>query len=194
MSSDLFEVRVAKVDGTKVTLDVLTDTAGGVDDLCTSRSFALLCLEDCLRRATDIVRSEANNPKKEAEVHRLYAKADNSALHQALPSTDESDWFVNKQWMQENVGRFIESCKLVERRNHLSREELEKREEAIEEKFDGLRNDNYHLWQPARWKDCHNYTLEVVVTDPKWAQHLEVGLHFGTTAYDVWSEKAAATP
>lgn len=190
MSSDLFEVRIAKIAGRKVTLDVLTGLAGRVDDICTSRSFALLCLEDCLLRATDLVPGAWDDPKKRAETKRLRMKNDKGTLHKALPSTDTSDWFVNEKWMQENVGRFIESCKLVKRRNHLPKEELKKREGVIEEKFGGALAVNEHLlWQPLRWKKCHNFTLEVVVTDPKWAKHLEVGLAFGTTAFDVWSEK-----
>ena len=188
MSSDCFEIRVVRVDGTKVVLDVLTSTAGGLTDMCTSRSFALLCLEDALRRATDLVPGEWDDPKKDAEVQRLYAKADKTALHAALPSTDSSDWYVSDKWMRENVGRFIASCTLVERRNHLPDEELRKRELAIEEKFGALYTNKHHLWQPLRWKDCHNYTLDVVVTDPQWAEHLEPGLCFGTTAYDVWWE------
>lgn len=188
MSSDLFEVRVAKVNGRKVTLDVLTEVAIGPDEICTSRSFALVCLNDSLRRAADLVPGEYDDPKKTREVKRLYKKADQAALHKALPPTDESDWFVNEKWMQENVGRFIESCKLVARRNHLPEKELRKREKAIQEKFGGaLYTNQHHLWQPLRWKDCHNFTLEVVVTDPKWAEHLEPGLCFGTTAFDVWS-------
>src|SRR6185436_8190996 len=96
MSSDCFEVRVAKVSGTEVMLDVLTSTAGGVDDCCTSRSFALLVLADALRRATDLVPGEWDDPKRDAEVQRLYAKADANALHAALPSTDDSDWYISR--------------------------------------------------------------------------------------------------
>lgn len=188
MSSDCFEVRVAKVSGTEVVLDVLTSTAGGLNDYAKSRSFALLCLEDALQRATDLVPHDWDEEKRDAEVQRLYRKHEQTALHKALPSTDGSDWYISEAWMKENVGRFIASCDLVERRNDLPDEELRKREIAIEEKFGALYTDKHHLWQPMRWKDCHNFTLRVVVTDPKWAAHLEPGLCFGTTAYDVWWE------
>lgn len=190
MSSDCYEVRFAKLVGNELTLDVLTLTAGGLDDMSCSRSFALLCLADALRRAVDLVRarSDWDEDKRDAEVSRLYAKADQTALHEALPSTDDSDWYVSEAWMKENVGRFIASCTLVERRNHLPEDELRKREIAIEEQFGALYTDKHHLWQPLRWRDCHNYTLKIVLTDPKWAEHLEPGLTWETTAYDVWWE------
>jgi hypothetical protein len=185
--ADLFEIRIAKLDGTKVTLDVLNDFGRGV---CDSESFALLCLDDCLLWAAIRVPGEWTDPKHLAEVQRLKARDDASALRKALPSRNTSNWYKSQEWMKENVRRFIASCKLVERRNDLPEGELENREKAILEKFGGaLYTKQHHLWQPLRWRDCHNYTLEVVVTDPKWAEHLEVGLCFGTTAYDVWWEE-----
>jgi hypothetical protein len=177
------------VHGTKVTFDVLTSTAGGVDDYCSSRSFALLLLADAIRRAAWSVPGDPNDPKRDAEVQRLYAKAKTTALHHALPPTDTSDWYVSEDWMRENVGRFVASCTLVERRNNVGAAELEKREQVIVERFGGqLFTNEAHRWKPVRWAECHNFTLEVVVTEPRWAEHLETGLEFGTTAFDVWYE------
>lgn len=91
--------------------------------------------------------------------------------------------------MRANVGRSVKSTEVVERRNDLPEDELSRRAVAIEKECGGsLRNSQYHQWQPRRWALCHNSTLRVVVTDPKWAAHLEPGLEFGTTAYDVWNE------
>jgi hypothetical protein len=72
------------------------------------------------------------------------------------------------------------------------RNALCRRAVAIEAEFGGaLYTNQAHLWQPRRWALCHNYTLRVIVADPKWAAHLEPGLEWGTTAYDVWFERAA---
>ncbi|MDC0667053.1 hypothetical protein [Nannocystis radixulma] len=188
MSSDCFEVRVASMDGTKVRLDVLTLTAGGLTDLCSSRAFALRVLDDALRRAADLVPGRWDTAQGKAEAQRLRAKWEQTALRAALPD-NRSDWYVSEAWMRGHVGRFVASCTLVERRNFLSEEELSAREREIEEAVGGVCYTNqHHIWQPMRWQRCHNFTLDVVVTDPRWSEHLEVGLVFPTTAFDVWYE------
>jgi hypothetical protein len=190
VSSDCFDVRVKSVEGNEVVLDVLTGTAGGLDDLCASRSFALVALHGALQGAVDTVRYALPEDKSAAEIQRLYAKHDDAALVKAL--ADEGDWYVEPEWMKKNVGRFIASCALVERRNNVGEDELSRRAVAIEAEFGGaLYTNQAHLWQPRRWALCHNYTLRVIVADPKWAAHLEPGLEWGTTAYDVWFERAA---
>jgi hypothetical protein len=191
MSSDCFDVRVKSVRGDEVILDVLTGTAGGYNDLCTSRSFALVVLHHALRRAVDDVRGAWDDPARDKEVQRLYKKHDASALTLAL--ADEGDWYVSEAWMRENVGRFVKECSLVERRNDLDDEELSRRAVEIEREFGGaLYTNQAHLWQPRRWERCHNFTLRVVLADPKWGEHLEEGLTFGTTAYDVWDDRRPA--
>jgi hypothetical protein len=178
MSSDCFDVRIARVEGTEVVFDVLTGLAGDVDDIATSRSFALVLLADALGRA-----SEVASTKNERQ--RLSRKEKGSALAAELRGEDDN-WFVNESWMRKNVGRFVASCDLVERRNHLAPSELERREKEIERQFGGtLTNDQVSQWQPLRWQRCHDFTLRVVVTEPRWAEHLETGLEFGTTASDV---------
>lgn len=191
MSSDCFYVRVKRVDGTNVTFDVLTGMAGGYDDFAMSRSFALTLLNDALTGAADHVPGAWDDPVREKEVARLYDKAKTTMLVQALES--EGDWYVSDDWMRDNVAKYIASVTLVERRNNIGEQALQARQRAIEEEFGGtLYTDKYSTWQPRRWAQCHNYTLDVVVTDPKWASHLEVGLEYGTTAYDVWDDKRPA--
>jgi hypothetical protein len=181
VSSDCFDVRVKSVAGTEVVFDVLTGLAGRVDDIATSRSFALILLSDALERAGD-------EDISQEERRRLAEKNESSALHAALAQADD-DWFVSESWMGEHVGQFVKSCELVERRNDLGREALEERERQIQQQFGGvLRNDRQREWQPLRWQRCHTFTLRVVVTEPRWAEHLEPGLEFGTTAYDVLSD------
>jgi hypothetical protein len=56
----------------------------------------------------------------------------------------------------------------------------------IVEEFGGtLLESRKHEWNVLRWEKCHNYTLRVRVTEPRWSEHLEPGLEFGTTAFDV---------
>jgi len=191
MSSDCYDARVKSVDGTEVVFDVLTGKAGGIDDCSTSRSFALLLLHDAMRRAGDSLWHIQDESARYAESTRLRSKGEASALSQALAEAEREvpDWFISVKWMSDNVGRFVKECTLVERRNDLGWDALSARESAIEEAFGGtLYTNQYHLWQPRRWNDCHNYTLRVVVTDPKWVEHLEPGVEFGTTAFDVWTE------
>jgi hypothetical protein len=95
--------------------------------------------------------------------------------------------------MRKNIGRFITECKLVERRNNLGEQELQRRAQRIEYEFGGvLYTNQYHLWQPRRWELCHNYTLQVTLASPQWGVHLRPGIEFGTTAYDVWYEEYTA--
>jgi len=190
MSSDCFDVRAKSVRGDEVILDVLTGTAGGYDDLCASRSFALVAMHGALQSAVDTVRYALPEDKASAEIQRLYAKHDAAALVKALETED--DWYVEERWMKKNIDRFIKSCELVEQRNNVGDEELSRRAVAIENEFGGtLYTNQSHLWGPRRWALCHNYTLRVIVADPKWAAHLEEGLEWGTTAYDVWYERPA---
>ncbi|MBS1120379.1 MAG: hypothetical protein H6Q90_2607 [Deltaproteobacteria bacterium] len=167
MSSDCFDVRVQSVDGATVVFDVLTSTAGSVNDLATSRSFALLLLEDA---------------------HRRGASPGSSSLHETLEADAPEDWYINSAWMKANVGRFVQESVLVERRNNLPEAELMKRELEIEEQFGGLSLVDEDQWQPLRWERCHNYTLRVTAADPKWVQHIRPGQTFGTTAFDVLPE------
>ena len=191
MSSDCFDVRVKSVNGDEVIFDVLTGTAGGYNDLAASRSFALVLLNDALSRATDSLPGEWGSPERDEAAARLREKSANAELVKALAT--EGDWYVSADWMRANVDRFVKSTEVLERRNDLPDEELSRRAQAIEAEFGGaLYTNQYHQWQPRRWELCHNYTLRVVVADPKWAAHLEPGLEFGTTAYDVWNESAPA--
>lgn len=187
MSSDCFDVRVRSVAGRDVVFDVLTGTAGGYDDLCASRSFALCLMSDALRRSVDSLPGGWDNPERQGEARRRYQAHESAPLTQAL--AHEGTWYVSERWMRDNVGRFITECRLLERRNDLGDEELQHRSLAIEQEFGGaLYTNQRHLWQPRRWQRCHNYTLQVLLTDPRWGAHLSPGLEFGTTAFDVWYE------
>jgi hypothetical protein len=131
-------------------LDVLTGAAGGYDDLCASRSFALVAMHGALRSAVDTVRYALPEDKASAEIQRLYAKHDAAALVKALENED--DWYVEESWMKKNIDRFIKSSELVERRNNVGDEELSRRAVAIENEFGGtLYTNQSHLWGPRRW-------------------------------------------
>ncbi len=186
MSSDGFFARVKHVHGSEVLLDVLTGLSGNSDDCCASRSFALVLLHEALLSAKDNVRGAYDTEEGRAEVRRLDAKHKSAALVQAL--ANEGEWFVSTPWMRSNVARFITGVTLVERRNQLDPKTLDGREREIADAYDGLRTDLYAQWQPQRWARCHNYTLRVDVSDPKWAAHLEEGLEFGSAGFDVWEE------
>jgi hypothetical protein len=192
MSSDTYYVRVKKVQGVDLVLDVLTSTAGAADSLSTSRSFALLAIESALHNATDLLRARGLKARAEAaEAKRLHKRMSGSALAGALegpPFSDARDWFCDAAWMKAHVGEIIERCVLASRRNDVGEKELDRREIAIQEEFDGLSGRDYFKWQPRRWAECHNYTLHIRATDPKWLAHLEEGLEYGTTGWDVWPE------
>lgn len=187
MSSDTFDVRVKSVQGTEVVLDVLTNTGGGYDDLCASRSFALLVLHDALRRAKDAHIHAMKDPARRAEMVRLDEKHGKAVLVREL-AEEADDWQLDEAWMRENVARFVKEVDVVERRNAVGEAELARREKELADEYANTpeRGDE---WQAKRWERCHNYTLRVVVTDAKYAEHLEPGLAFGTTAFDVWYER-----
>ncbi len=180
MSSDAFDVKVVEINGTRITLDVLPSN---YDDLVLSRSFALNLLQDSLERSCDFLLGVVDDPVQEAEYERRRAKSAIAPLVQALKAHPE--WFVDGDWILENVPRFIVSVELIERRNPLSWEELSERAGAIEAMFpNGLTMDRYDEWSKLQWEKLHNYTIVVTVTEPQWAEHLEPGLVFGSTAAD----------
>lgn len=190
MSSDSFHVRIVRVDGPEVVLDLLTSGSGEVDDCKTSRSFALLLLADALPRAQHAF---AHTPRALPAAERVaLAEALKAApLAAALDAAEQEcpDWSVSAKWMEGHVGTYVAATELVERRNAVGDDELFRREAEIDEQFGGeLTTDRAHEWMPVRWERSHNYTLRVVLTDPKWASHLRPGLEFGTTAFDVWWE------
>lgn len=165
MSSDLFDVRVASLSGDTITLDLLTGTAGGLDDLCASRSFALSLLGHAQRGS--------GTPLEAALV--------------ALGGPwQTSDWYVNEAWMREHAGHFVAQTALVERRNAVGERELRHRDEVTSKAAGGAER------TLQRWAQCHNYTLRVSMTDSKWLVGFRVGQAFGTTAFDVWIEHDAA--
>jgi hypothetical protein len=186
MSSDCFYVRVKSVHDTEVIFDVLTGTAGGYDDLCMSRSFALYLLSDALARSVDTLPGPSDDPQRSVEAKRLNEAHEHAPLNRVLDA--EGNWY-DKSWMRKNIDRFVTACSLVERRNDLGDEELRRRAIQVEDEFGGILYTNqYHQWQPRRWQLCHNYTLRVILADPQWGAHLIPGIEFGTTAYDVWYE------
>ncbi|MFT3697814.1 MAG: hypothetical protein QM831_32035 [Kofleriaceae bacterium] len=147
-----------KVAGTKIVFDVLTTTAGGTSDYARSRSFILTLLSD--------------------------GSGDKSPIGKALAT--QGDWYVNEDWMKANVGTYVESVDMTERRNNVGDAELKKREAAIRDAVGGELYYGDETWPPMRWAQCHNFTLEATLTDAKWASKLKAGQEFGTTAYDVW--------
>jgi hypothetical protein len=188
MSSDCFYVRVKSVRDNEVIFDVLTGTAGGYDDLCASRSFALCLLNDALGRSVDNLPGAWDDPVRQQEAKRRREADQNAPLNRALK--EQGDWYISESWMRNNIARFITSCTLVERRNNVGDQELQRRGTLIEEEFGGaLYTNQNHLWQPRRWELCHNYTLRVTLADPQWGVHLIPGIEFGTTAFDVWYER-----
>lgn len=54
--------------------------------------------------------------------------------------------------MKANAARFIASCELVNRRNALSEDELQKRYREVEEQFVELTTARQKEWQALRWE------------------------------------------
>lgn len=189
MSSDLYDVRIAAVNGSKITFEVLTGTAGGPKDFASTRSFALNLIAEALPRsgahATPAVRK------------RLAKKQAAAALTSALGGGN-LECLVSEQWMHDHVAEYIVSSTLTKRRNNVAEKTLAQREKAIAASFEGVAPSakTRTAITAERWQKCHNFTLEVVVTDPRWLAHLEAGVEFGTTAYDVWDDhrKPAGRP
>jgi hypothetical protein len=183
MSSDCFTIRVDRVEGDVCVLSCLTGTVGGLHDLCLSRSFALHVLHDASRRRNDVRYDLDAWPSKGPRAERLREllpeierRAGTAPLVEACPEIG-----FDKKWHQENVDRFVRVTVLLARHNDLGEDELGNRVGAIQ---DATQDE---LERTERmWKDAHWFELEVRVTDPRFLEHLVVGMEFGTTAFDWW--------
>ncbi|MCC6876216.1 MAG: SMI1/KNR4 family protein [Sandaracinaceae bacterium] len=192
MSSDCFTIRVDRVEGDVCVLSCLTGTAGGVDDLCITRSFALHVLRDAATRRDDPRwELEARPDSKGARAQRLRALLpvidalpSPAPLVEALPEIG-----FDKEWYQERVDRFVRETVLLARHNDLGEDELSARVGAIQHDTDDELERTERMWEQTHW-----YTLEVHVTDPRWLEHLVVGMEFGTTAFDWWSDDPRSAP
>jgi len=96
MSSDTYTIHVTKIDGDKVEFHCFTGTAGGLNDYCVTRSFALMIIEDGMPYA-----EEAKGTPLQKEM-RLVSGA-------STPPVWERDFHT------AHVGKFIANCKLVKR-------------------------------------------------------------------------------
>lgn len=162
MSSDTYTVRAHAIDGPRINLHVLTGTAAGVLDYAYTRSFVLMALEEAI---------------SELDRHE-------SPLKEALANTA----FPGEAWFPENVGKFLESSRLVGRHNADSEDELEARWAEIQESARPMKERD-----ALAWESCHWFEVEAVATDSKWLAHLRPGDTFGTTAYDAWYRDPAST-
>lgn len=119
MSSDTFTITVEAIAGAVVTLRCTTSTAGGLNDFATTRSFALIALEDGLP----------------------YQRT--SPLQQAIQQTSpDGEWprFWKEAWMAAHVDALIVKTELLERRNVIGNEEawwdaVEQREDPPRHEF-----------------------------------------------------------
>jgi hypothetical protein len=187
VSSDAFDVRVRSVRGAVLELEVLPSEPL---EICASRSFALLVLNDAGDRAFDYLPGDPQSESRQAEVRRLTEAYAGSPLRQELQKYP--DWYAKKEWMAANLDAFIVSSTVIEKKNELDAAELRDAAAKIEKRFGGaLPLDRFHEWQPLRWARCFHYTLRVELADSKWAEHVVEGREFGSTAYDVLLEETA---
>lgn len=119
MSSDTFTIGVEAIAGAVVTLRCTTSTAGGLNDFATTRSFALIALEDGLP----------------------YQRT--SQLQTAIQRTSpDGEWprFWDEAWMAAHVDALIVKTELLERRNVIGNEQawwdaVEQREDPPRHEF-----------------------------------------------------------
>jgi hypothetical protein len=163
-------------------LHCLTGFDGHVLRLATSRSFALMVLQDAKDHATDYEyvgpRSPMSTYKNLEQIGQRSQQA-SSPLNDAIPEGDDTS---TAAWHEANAPRFVASTKLLARRNVRSEDDLIKARQDI--------LDLGETWKlvEAGWVWLHNYDLEVEVTDPKYVSHLIEGHLFATTAFDAWEE------
>ncbi len=157
MSSDTYHLRILRIEGAEIDLECITTTAGGVNDYAFTRSFVLMALGE-------------DGPE--------------GTLRSALSGKP----FYQEAWMRDHVGEYIVSTKSLGRFHYVSDEETwgkgrnalgqTLREQGMGEMLVREKLDE----QFPR----HRTHLRATVTDPKWLEGLEVGMMFGTTAYDAW--------
>lgn len=181
--ADTFYIRIGPVRGTHVVLHCLTAFDGHITHLATSRSFALIVLQQAKEHAMDYEYVAPRAPEsayREVEQIAQRAKRASSPLNDAI-ADDSETWRVD--WHEANTPRFIATTKLLARRNLRSEDELF----AIKSEIFKL-GETWKLIE-AGWQRLHNYDLEVEVTDPKYVSHLIEGHLFATSAFDAWEEE-----
>jgi hypothetical protein len=106
MSSDTFRIQILSVDAATVELRATTGTASGLSDLATSRSFALMAIEDGMAwdKSTPLQQAMAttvtdggNPPVWEQDWHRQHVSkfvASTELLERSNIITDEPAWWV----------------------------------------------------------------------------------------------------
>lgn len=95
MSSDTFHVHVRAITGAAIELRCRTSTAGGLNDFATTRSFALIALEDGLPY-------DKSKPLQQA-------------MAAAVGGGQAPTW--EESFHREHVAKFIASTELIERSN-----------------------------------------------------------------------------
>lgn len=179
--AETFYIRIGRIADRRVVLHCLTGFSGAADDFATSRSFALMVLQDAKLHAED---ATFVAPRRHDHLYLQHATIGIRAAEAAAPLADEIDeaevW--EESWHQANIARFVVSTKVLARRNVFPYDELV----AIRSEIVEL-GETWKLVE-AGWQRLHNYDLEVEVTDAKYLAHLIEGHLFGTAAFDAWVE------
>jgi hypothetical protein len=160
MSSDTFRIQILSVDGDTVELRATTGTAAGLSDIATTRSFALMAIEDGM----------AGDKTKPLQVAMA------ATVEQGNPPVWETDWH------RAHIDKFIASTELRERSNIITNDEA------------------WWAEYEAETAPRHQFVIRVKLADPRWADGIEVGSSYGTTAFDAFwpdpdspSDQAIAT-
>jgi hypothetical protein len=162
MSAVLYEITVVANENDRLTLRV-TDTYGQEWALIPSRSLALQFLwepwhdiESRLKMmltdyeygiADHDMAKEAEDAFRRAPIGREFLKNDCNIF--------------DRDWVRENVGRFIRDVQVVDR----------------------VREGKEHMYGPRSERPQATYIIHT--TDPKWLRHLEVGMVWESPAYDM---------
>lgn len=165
--SDTFDVELTALEGTTLTCLCVTGTAGDPDDLSPTRSFAILLLVEALYRQ------------------------DRAAKHPLAKELRKLGEPWDEGFFRAHADRFVTQTR-VPWRARLA-EDPEGWAEARNARYDELmavENPDFDALDRLLDEEFprHQYELVIELTDAKYLEGFEVGMRFGTTAYDAWEE------
>lgn len=101
----------------------------------------------------------------------LYDSVDFGRIKAPLADAMTIDNVIDREWLDDNVDRFIQSVSLSEVVNLPVRADLESMSSAERRRF----------WRGA---DAPHATLEITVAAPQWIEHIRKGDEWESRAYD----------
>ena len=176
--TDTSVITILANEGNRIDFRVRTTSAGGPDDLSCTRSFALALLETGRRNSGDYYNGGSD--------YRLNREGGIGTEVNGWPES----WYIDEDWMTENVARYIERTEILARRNVFGGrdQDWQKLTGGLHALLDQSRQFFSPEGEALSLEVSHSLDLRVWCTDAKWLEGFEAGRVFGAADIDAWWE------